>query len=503
MGIIVKQTIKSSIYAYLGVALGFFTTSWLMPHSMTTEENGLVRLLWSITVLLVQFSNLGFNTAGIRYFPHFRDEKNSNNGFLFLSCMISLIGFVICMGLFSIYKPFIYKLLNAEPSGILEENLYSIIPLTLFTLYFNVFDNYAKSLYNATTGTFWKEFGQRIFIAISIIIFLLKLVNFQVFIILWQIAICLPTLVMIGKVWYDGNLNLKPQLNFLTPQLIRGIASLSALTFLSGFTTQIVKYIDQIQITAHKGLSENGIYATVMMFGSVISMPSQQLARISGTVIADAWRNNDLDNILKVYQKSCINQLLIGGLVFIGIIANLHNVFAILPPEYATGKWVIIIIGIGQIFDMFTGVNGIILSTSKYYYFDSIFMILLIFGTWQLNEALIPEYGITGSAIATALSILAFNSFRTFFVWYKFGMQPFSLHNLYILIIMAAVYFLSMLLPVVPGFAGIPGFLIDTPIRSALITSVFIFTVYTLKISPEINTLLDSSIKKILQLLKR
>ncbi|MFC0184619.1 lipopolysaccharide biosynthesis protein [Pseudarcicella hirudinis] len=240
-----------------------------------------------------------------------------------------------------------------------------------------------------------------------------------------------------------------------------------------------------------------------MMFGSVISMPSQQLARISGTVIADAWRNNDLDNILKVYQKSCINQLLIGGLVFIGIIANLHNVFAILPPEYATGKWVIIIIGIGQIFDMFTGVNGIILSTSKYYYFDSIFMILLIFGTWQLNEALIPEYGITGSAIATALSILAFNSFRTFFVWYKFGMQPFSLHNLYILIIMAAVYFLSMLLPVVPGFAGIPGFLIDTPIRSALITGVFIFTVYTLKISPEINTLLDSSIKKILQLLKR
>ena len=89
MGIIIKQTIKSSIYAYTGIALGFITTALLMPKVLTEAEVGLVRLLVSIMVLLAQVSNLGFNAAGGRLFPYFRNPERQHNGYLFWACVVS------------------------------------------------------------------------------------------------------------------------------------------------------------------------------------------------------------------------------------------------------------------------------------------------------------------------------------------------------------------------------------------------------------------------------
>src|SRR5690606_10898250 len=113
-----------------------------------------------------------------------------------------------------------------------------------------------------------------------------------------------------------------------------------------------------------------------------------------------------------VYRKSCINQLLIGLLLFIGIWANIDNIFKMLPAGFEVGKYVILFISLGYLIEMSTGLNGVILSTSKYYKYDSYFFIALIFITITSNYFLIPIWGITGSAIASALTLLFFNLFR-------------------------------------------------------------------------------------------
>ena len=102
MGIIVKQTIKSSIFAYIGIVLGFTTTAFLMPKALNQAQVGLVRLLVSIMVVLSQAANLGFNTAGSRLFPYFRNEKNKHNGYFFWACAVSLVGLFITLGTFAI-----------------------------------------------------------------------------------------------------------------------------------------------------------------------------------------------------------------------------------------------------------------------------------------------------------------------------------------------------------------------------------------------------------------
>jgi O-antigen/teichoic acid export membrane protein len=498
MGIIIKQTIKSSVYTYTGIILGFVTTALLMPKILLEEQVGLVRLLASIMILLAQVSNMGYNAAGGRLFPYFRNPEKQHNGYLFWACIVSTIGLLITLGFWSFNQEVVLRFLNVKASPLLRDYIFWITPLTIFTVIYYIFDNYAKFLFDTTTGTFLKDFIQRIFLLIAILVFYFQWIDFNGYVILYVLALCVPSVLLMIRVWQKGWFFFKPIKGFWTSEMIRNFASISVLTFLSGFTSQVVQYIDQIQVTKMISLSANGVYATMMMFGTVIYTPTLHISRIGGSIIAEAWKNQDFKIIKDVYEKSCLNLLIVGCLLFMGIVANLHNVFAVLP-NYESGKWVVIWIGIGKLFDMATGLNGMILQTSKYYFYDVAFMVFLIIGTWLMNHWLIPIYGITGSAIATTSIVLIFNVFRTIFVWIAFGMFPFSMKNLYVLLIGIMVFYIASIIPIMPSVGKIPSFMIDTTFRSIIVTILFGGIIYFTKISSDVNKIVDGLLKKIVK----
>src|SRR5690606_25364157 len=135
-----------------------------------------------------------------------------------------------------------------------------------------------------------------------------------------------------------------------------------------------------------------GVFAIATYFGSVIQIPARSILRVSSSVIADAWRNNDLANIKDVYHKTCLNQFIIGILLLLGICVNIDPLMALLPPEYAEGRYVIVLMSLGYLIDMATGANGIIIATSKYFRYDTYFMFLLVIVTFITNMAFIPIY---------------------------------------------------------------------------------------------------------------
>ncbi|MGM0409102.1 MAG: hypothetical protein ACQERU_14065, partial [Bacteroidota bacterium] len=56
MGIIIRQSIKGSIWSYIGVGIGFITTAYLFPEYLTTDVIGLFGLLIAWSNLFAQFS---------------------------------------------------------------------------------------------------------------------------------------------------------------------------------------------------------------------------------------------------------------------------------------------------------------------------------------------------------------------------------------------------------------------------------------------------------------
>ncbi|WP_374165855.1 polysaccharide biosynthesis C-terminal domain-containing protein [Arcticibacter sp. MXS-1] len=163
-----------------------------------------------------------------------------------------------------------------------------------------------------------------------------------------------------------------------------------------------------------------------------------------------------------------------------------------IPPEYAAGKYVIFFVSLGGLIDMATGMNGMILATSKYYKYDTYFFLGLIFLTVAANYVFIPKWGITGAAAASALTTLLFNLYRYLFIWKKFGLQPFDLKNFYILAVGLSILFLVQYLPVMPLLA-------DIVIRSGLITLAYTGLLYMLHIVPEMNETIDGVLGKVLK----
>ncbi|SMO60626.1 lipopolysaccharide biosynthesis protein [Solitalea koreensis] len=491
MGIIQKQTIKGTFYSYLGVIVGFITSVYLRPRALSAEQNGILELLLSYSAIIVQLSSLGFQSASVRYFPYFRNQDKNNHGFLFLSILVSSAGFILCSLIIWIGGPELLGAHNAD-SIVFEKYRFALMLLSFALLFFGVFDNYNRALYDTVTGTALREFFQKFFVAIATALLMFTTMNFEKFMVIWLAANILPTLIIGLKLARDGNFTLQPDFEFLDKDIVRSMAAISFFAILSGFTTMIIQYIDKIMISKMLGLSQTGIYGITIFFGTVIAMPSRVMYRVAGTIIADKWKENDLSSIKSIYRKSCINQLLLGLLLFVGIWANIDNVFYLLPKEYEAGKYVILFVGLGSLFDMATGVNGVILATSRYFRFDTYFFIALIVVVIAANYLFIPLFGITGAALAAASATLFFNLFRFLFVWIKFGMQPFNIKNLYILLIGVGILFLIKLMP------ALPNFYFDIFVRSAFITIAYIGLIWYFNLSQEMNEVIEKNVKKYL-----
>lgn len=490
MGIIIKQTIKGTIFSYLGVLIGFLTVNIIQPHALTVEQVGLTGILGSFSLMFAQFSILGFNGTA-RYFPYFRSEENKHHGYLFLACAVSFLGIILFAILAYVFKNEIISE-KSQKSPLFETYYWYLIPLTLFTLFFNVFDLYARMLYNITLGLILKEFTKRIFILVSILLIYFKLVSFPVFMVLWLLANIIPTVLIVIRLIKNKQLHLKPDLKFLDKNITKKLINISFFAIITGSAPLIIQNIDTYIIFKKFGLGEAGIYTIAFFFATVISLPSRSLYSISYTIVAESWKTNDLKNIKSVYEKSCINQLISALFIFVIIWANIDNIFKVLPPVYAGGKYVIFFVSLGFLVDSATGINGVILATSKYFKYDSLFNVMLVGVTVLANLLLIPIYGITGAAIASAITFLIFNLFRFVFILIVYQMQPFNYNTLLCILLGVLVYYLPRF--IIPKMDN---FMVDVFVRTSFITLIYGLAIYYLNLSEDITIIVKKYLLKL------
>ena len=66
MGIIARQSIRGTIVTYLGVAVGFVTTFFVITRFLTAEDIGLARVLIDAATLFIGLAQLGTNASILR-----------------------------------------------------------------------------------------------------------------------------------------------------------------------------------------------------------------------------------------------------------------------------------------------------------------------------------------------------------------------------------------------------------------------------------------------------
>ncbi|MBI9036151.1 MAG: hypothetical protein JEZ03_16955, partial [Bacteroidales bacterium] len=425
MGIIRKQTIAGTFFSYLGVILGFITTALLFPKYLTTDQVGLLKLMVSFTMIFAQFGSFGFNNVTTRMFSYFRDYEKKHHGFFLVMMGIALVGFVFVLLVYQLMKGYLIQEYS-EQSSLFVEYINWIIPLIFFQLFFTIMDTYYKVLYNAIFGTILKEFVQRIFIFLSIGLLIIDVINFHQFVFAYVASLSLPTVVLLVKLIYEKQVSLSWDPSFYRRRLVRTLANLSLYGILMSYTGILVLHIDTIMINHFNGLSDTGVYSITFFFGTLILIPARPLSKIAGVILADAFRKKNMKEVETIYSKSIINQALIAMLVFVGIWANIDNIFRILPPEYLPGKYVILFISLANLFEMFTGVSHLLIFNSRYYRMMTVFLLMFVFLIIVSNLYFIPIYGIVGAALASAISRFIYSLVRVGYIYKKFKFVPFD-----------------------------------------------------------------------------
>lgn len=486
MGIIVNQSFKGSLYSYIGTAMGFLNVGLLMPIVFSSNQIGLTNLLISISLIIGQLGTFGFLNATIRLFPFFRNKEKGHHGFPRMMMKVGLVGFIFTIGLFFILKNYLISA-NAEKSLLFVENIYYLLPLLFVTIFYLLLDNYCVVLFNASIGVFLKEFLFRILNLIGIGLFWLKIIDFDGFLLFYFIAYSIPTLGLMAYLIIKGELNLKREKTFVDKKMRHELISVSVYGLLAGFSGIAVMNIDRYMVNHYVGLSGTGIYSTMFYFGTIIMLAGRSLKRIAAPVIAEAFKKEQPELVNDVYKRSTLTQLIISLFLFLLVWCNLDSAFALIPAEFEAGRWVVFYIGISQIIIMAGGVSHEIIQYSKEYKTYTWMMAFFIVLVVASNVIMIPIFGLIGAAIASAISYAIFGFIRFEFIRQRFGMQPYKINHLICLILSLAVLGISMLIP------RLDNFIIDLILRSTLISAIFIIPLYFLKISPDINGLIDSA----------
>jgi O-antigen/teichoic acid export membrane protein len=488
LGTIVKQSVKGTIFAYIGLILGFITTGILFPRIYTTEQVGLLKIIVAYSSLIAMVGTMGITGATIRLFPFFRSEEMKHNGFLAMTLIVGFAGFILTTGLLLIFKPLLLEM-NSDKSALFLRYFNYLIVLVFFQIFFSILDTYYSALLNSVHGTFLREVFQRILIIIFIGFFFFDLITFHQFVLLYILALSVPTVYIMITLIREQQFSLQTNFGFLDRQMIISIISMSVFSILNGFSMILIQNVDVIMINSMVGLDAAGIYSICFFFGIVVCLPARSIYKIVNIVSAEAWKKNDLKTIQDIYEKSCLTLFIIGLLLFLGIWVNIDNVFRILGPEYFPGKWVIFFIGLGSLVDMATGANSSVFGTSKYYKVQTALLIMLVLFLVIANLILIPKFGVVGAAIGGAGSLILLNILRYLFLYFKFKLQPYNVSFIYVILIGIASYFIASR---IPEFSN---FIVDILIRSTAMTIIFCLPIYLLKISEDINSKADEVLR--------
>lgn len=484
MGIIARQSVFNSLITYTGIGLGFVLTVLLYPHILNADQYGLTRVMVAASLIFSQFAHLGFHNLILRYFPFFKQAAPKNHGLLFWAMAVPFGGFLLFTGLFFLFDELLIQVYT-ERSPLFVDYYLWLLPLTLFVLYFEVLNNYLRSLKDSMTGAFVNEVAQRMFAILFLGIYYFGWISFSVFVILFVISYASQPMLILVQIFRKREFQVRPNLEILRKNLVRGMANYSLYSILGGLTTVLVWNVDVLMLSSLSGLDSTAVYAIAFYIGSVIAVPQRSIEKIATPLLSEFIKKKRWADVQSIYQKTSLNQLIFGLFIFGVIWINIETLFSLLPEVYSAGKWVVFIIGIGKLIDVGNGANGVILLNSRHYRVSFYTNIILVIVTVTANYLLIPRYGIEGAAIASAAAIFIYNSVKFFYVWMKMDLMPFTGKTWGVIILGALALILS-----VKFWAIFDNDLAEGIFRTLLFSILFILPVIRFSISDDLNELI-------------
>ncbi len=485
MGIVINQSIKNTIITYIGFVIGAANTLFMYPHFLGETYYGLTGYLLSSANVIMPLMAFGVHNTLIKFFTQYKTEKEKGQFLTFVLMLPFLFLLPMAVLGYLTYEQIASFLSRENP--IIYDYVWQIPIIGLCMGYFEIFYAWVKVHMQSVFGSFVKEIVLRIFITIFLFAVYLKWISPLVFINSLMLIYLSSMLVMFAYAMKVKRI----EFSFKLPNNSKSVFVYSFFIILSGSIANMLLDIDKNMIGQYIKIENIAYYSVAIFIATVISVPSRAMHQITYPITAKLMTEGKYDELNDLYKKTSITLQIIGGLVFLGILVNINQLYLLLPQNYRGGIFVVFAIGLSKYFDLILGNNNAIIFNSKYYKAVLFLGLLLAFLAVSLNMIFIPMYGINGAAIATLISITLYSIAKLLFVVLKMKLYPFS-HKTYLSFAIFVLFFFGFYYWDFP-FHPIPNMLV----KSVLVSALYVFVNYKLNLSAEFNQVVNVVLKKV------
>lgn len=460
MGILAKQAYSNSINIVIGIIAGAINTIYILPRAFEAmpEDWGLVKILLSYAIISAHIFGFGIHNIVIREYSRYQ-KKVEKSALMGLVLLLGIVGVLLIVFTNFITDGGIVHFINEDDTKAISENLYSYFLLSISVILSQVFTGFIVSNHKTPMIQLVNETFLKSFYLIISVVYLITPYSFDLYLKLFTLSYIISLIIYII---YSLKLGLTINFNFSKLNLKETI-TYGMYTVLDKGAAIIVGNLDLIMIGLLLNLENVAFYTLAFYIGAVITIPQRAILGPASPLVAKAIHEGNHEQSDKLYKQSSINQLIMGGVIFILIWINTEALYAMIPEKFSGGMWVVFYIGLSKLFIMGTGVSGYIIIFSKYYRVNLLFNLILIALTIITNYYLISSYGIVGAAIATAITFLVYNVIKIIYIYIKFNSLPFS-----------ASYFKTVTIILVTGIVGSNwDFYMDMPLLSIFVKSLF------------------------------
>jgi hypothetical protein len=493
MGQIRKQVIQSSFLSYIGFGIGAINTYFFTRQGMfTPEQYGLTQVIISLSLVLAPLATLGMTAFMNKFFPYYFEHlSHRKNDMLTIAIIFSIIGAVLVFSGCLIFEPLVIKKFQTR-SALLVEFYYWSLVFSFFFMCFTILESYMGALKKTVLPAFMKETVYRICVSVLIALYLFKVIPFGHFVILFCCVYLVIVLIMTSYLFFTKQLYIATSFSRVTRRIKRSAGIYVGYVYSGTVISNIARQIDTLSL-AGRSLSDTGVYSLNQFAAAILQVPYRGLTAIAGPLIAEHWKNKNLAEIARIYQRSSINLLLIGCFLFVNIWLNYDDGLQVLRTDarFAAGKTVFLLLGLYNVFELGTGSNSVLIGTSPAWRFEFFSGIILLTLSIPLNIYMARHRGMDGVALATAGTLIVYNIVRLIFIKYRFNMWPFTLKTVYALLLVIGCYLLTWyLLRHIHGFTGIL-------LRSSLFSILFFAGVFYLRLTPDLPQVIEVVKKRV------
>ena len=398
-----------------------FSLQLLITRSLGAGSFGVFSYARTILQIVNAFARLGVTESIMKFVPAFQHDGRTRGRYITLAFVTSIGGSVIASALLFYFADIISVLtLDNSRLGDLLKIFSILLPLQVFT--------------QATANTFraFEMAREQVFINDALVP-ILNVVSIGVAIILGSsivgvaaafsfaglLAALIGLIILYNLIDINLNLDLdKSELyeyyNFSIPLTLTTAGAL------------LYTQVDRLMIGYFLGDVEVGVYTIAIGLATTVGLALSGLNQLFPPIASELHSQNNHTELRELFQATTRWSLTICLLPALLLYIHRYEVLGLFGPEFQSGSLVLTLFILGQITRSAVGPSGYMLMMTDHQY-------VVLFNRWLLgisnvvaNYVFILKYGLSGAAIASALTLALVNILRLFELWFLEQHNPYT-----------------------------------------------------------------------------